>query len=143
MSELAGPGLDWRVMQMLFKLDSWPEWNSPGFQEGIRRAELPQPRGFQPHAVLLSPWHNLSFVLVGIERGRSSACRSSNSFMRASCSKGLSACADTRSRPLHAGFAPLKEYGSFRVRSVISKLELSLYDEMSNIGQPFQNGANH
>jgi hypothetical protein len=45
--------------------------------------------------------------------------------------------------PLHAGFAPLKEYGSFRVRSVISTVELSLYDEMSNIGQPFQNGANH
>ena len=30
-----------------------------------------------------------------------------------------------------------------RVRSVISKLELSLYDEMSKIGQRFQNGANH
>jgi hypothetical protein len=29
------------------------------------------------------------------------------------------------------------------VRSVISKLEPSLYDEMSKIGQRFQNGANH
>ena len=49
--------------------DSWPEWNSAGFQDGILRAQLPQPRGFQPHAVLLSPWHNLSFVLVEIEHG--------------------------------------------------------------------------
>ena len=63
--------------------------------------------------------------------------------MRASCSKGLSACADARSRPHQAGFAALKEYGSFQVRSVISTVELSLYDEMSKIGQRFQYGANH
>lgn len=49
--------------------DSWTEQNSAALQEEILRAELPQPRGFQPRAVLLCPWHNLSLVIVEIELG--------------------------------------------------------------------------
>lgn len=38
--------------------DSCHSCNSTGFRAGIPWAELPQPRGFQPHAVLLCPWRS-------------------------------------------------------------------------------------
>ena len=55
------------------------------------------------------PWHNLSFVLVEIERG--SEFRLSQQQLLHAClmlERFVRLCG-TRSRPLHAGFAPLKD----------------------------------
>jgi hypothetical protein len=100
--------------------DSWPEWNSAGLQERILWAELPHPRRTSAARFPALPGHNLSFVFVEIKRHIEFRLSQQQLLHARLVLEKFVGLAGTRSRPLHAGFAPLKEYGSFQVRSVIS-----------------------